>query len=52
MTYINRDHDLIAYPLSTSPNLETWTMTIGSSSGCSAGEVSAPTKEPSRTRCR
>ena len=30
MTYINRDHDFIAYPLSTPPNLETWTMTIGS----------------------
>jgi hypothetical protein len=30
MTYINRDHDFIAHPLSTSPNLETGTMTIGS----------------------
>ena len=29
MTYIDRDRDFIAYPLSTPPNLETWTMTIG-----------------------
>ena len=30
MTYIDREHDFIAYPLSTSPNLETWALTIGS----------------------
>jgi hypothetical protein len=30
MTYIDRDNDFIAYPLSTSPNLETWTLMIGS----------------------
>jgi hypothetical protein len=30
MTYNYRDHDFIAYPSSTLPNLETWTMAIGS----------------------
>ena len=30
MTYNYRDHDFTAYPSSTLPNLETWTMAIGS----------------------
>jgi hypothetical protein len=30
MTYIDRNYDFIAYPISTPTNLETWTMVIGS----------------------
>jgi hypothetical protein len=30
MTYIDRDYDFIAHSLCAPPNLETWTMVIGS----------------------
>jgi hypothetical protein len=30
MTYIDREHDLIAYRVSTLPSLDTWMITIGS----------------------
>jgi hypothetical protein len=30
MTYTDRDYNFIAHPLYAPPNLETWTMVIGS----------------------
>ena len=49
MTYNYRDHDFIAYPSSTLPNLETWTMAIGSilvALGWPIGRISASPRSP------